>query len=84
MENVSAGRAYMIQKLSELDDYRLKLAFMYAENYLKYGVDITEKLCTAVENRALVYKAEAHGYAKALDDVRKSRELWDSESDKGE
>lgn len=48
--------------LLKYDEQTLQIALMYATNYLKYGVDVTEKWDTAVQQQAALKKAEEHGY----------------------
>ncbi len=52
----------LAQWLVELDENVLQVAIMYAENYLKYGVDITEKWNTAVRQQYSLHKAELEGF----------------------
>ena len=61
----------IITALSKFDEQKLTLALMHAENYLKYGIDITEKIDTATKNAEMIYKAEHQGYCKCLEDMRK-------------
>lgn len=54
----------LAQWLIELDENVLKVAIMYAENYLKYGVDVTEKWDTATKQQWSLERAERYGYAE--------------------
>lgn len=54
----------LAQWLVELDENVLQVAIMYAENYLKYGVDIAEKWDTATKQRWSLERAERYGYAE--------------------
>ena len=52
-------------------EQEISLAIMYAENYMKYGTDITEKIETATEIAHLVNRAEYYGYLKAVEEFQK-------------
>lgn len=52
----------LAQWLVELDENVLQVAVMYAENYLKYGVDVTEKWNTAVRQQYSLEKAQRQGF----------------------
>lgn len=54
----------LAQWLIELDENVLQVAIMYAENYLKYGVDIAEKWDTATKQRWSLERAERYGYVE--------------------
>lgn len=54
-----------IQMLLDKDETTLKVAIMYAENYLKYGIDVTEKWQTAVAQSYAMHQARKQGYSDA-------------------
>lgn len=60
------SRELLIRQLSTFNDMTLEVALMYAQTYLKYGIDVTEKWTTAVQNQAVLYEAERRGYCKAI------------------
>lgn len=59
----------LAQWLVELDENVLQVAIMYAENYLKYGVDITEKWNTATKQKWSLERAERYGYAEGRNSI---------------
>ena len=56
----------LINWLLEYDETTLKVAIMYATNYLQYGVDITEKWNTATKQACALHYAEQRGYAEGI------------------
>lgn len=59
----------LAQWLVELDENVLQVAIMYAENYLKYGVDVTEKWDTATKQQWSLERAERYGYAEGMKSI---------------
>lgn len=51
----------MLELLSNEDVAVLSLAYMYAENFHKYGFDVTEKCLTATEQMACMNRAYIRG-----------------------
>ena len=52
----------LIKWLMRYDVLTIETAIMYAENYLKYGTDITQKWETATQNAYAIHNAEKRGY----------------------
>ena len=59
-------RDELISYLEGKDENVIALAVLYAEQYLKDGIDITKKLETAVQNAEVIYRAEKRGYYEAM------------------
>lgn len=64
-------RDELISYLEGKDENVIALAVLYAEQYLKDGINITEKIETAAENAYMMQRAERRGYSKAIEDIRK-------------
>ena len=64
-------REELIYCLAGKSEQEISLAIMYAENYMKYGADITKKIETATENAYVVNRAERYGYIKAVEEFQK-------------
>lgn len=64
-------REKLISCFEGKSEQEILLAIMYAENYMKYGTDITKKIETATENEYLVNRAERYGYIKAVEEFQK-------------
>ena len=60
-------REELISYFNGKSEEEIALAIMYAENYMKYGTDITEKIETATQQAEILYNAERHGYYKAIE-----------------
>lgn len=60
-------REELILYFNGKSEEEISLAIMYAENYMKYGTDITEKWKTATQQTELLHNAEKYGYCKALE-----------------
>lgn len=56
----------LIDKLSKMSPMAIELAYLYANNYMLYGLDVTDKWVTAVQNASALEKAYAKGYYDAL------------------
>lgn len=54
-----------MELLAKEDVQVLSLAYLYASNYHKYGVDVTKASYTAVEMTSIVDRAYTRGYADA-------------------
>ena len=78
MENKKARitKEDLVQWLMSKDENVLCIAISYAENYLKYGVDVTEKVKTATEMTEKLERARRYGYME-----RMNREHQDCEPD---
>lgn len=59
----------IIDKLSNLDEQTLSVAYLYATNYCKYGVDITT-INTAVQNHQAIERSYYAGYAEGYREGR--------------
>ncbi len=55
-----------IKELAQFDEQTLAIAIVYACNMKRYGVDVTEKWNTAVEQSDALENAYHKGYADAL------------------
>ena len=61
-------KKYLVDYLMQKDENVIKLAIAYADNYLKYGVNVTEQWKTAVEQKNALERAEYYGYCKCIRD----------------
>lgn len=59
----------MVRFLMEKEEIVIKTAIAYAEAYLRYGVDVTEKWDTAVKQSYSLNRAEAKGYYKGIEEL---------------
>lgn len=59
----------IVRELLQKDETTLKVALMYAEQYLKYGCDVTEKWNTAVCQALTIHRAEERGYRDAMKNI---------------
>ena len=66
----------LIDELSKMPNTVVATAYLYALNYIRYGVDITEKWKTAIENVKALEKAYQEGYHEGLQ-VLKNRMFYD-------
>lgn len=73
----------LAQWLIELDENVLKVAIMYAENYLKYGVDVTEKWDTATKQIWSLERAERYGYAEGRKSIVRCKDCRHYNKDTG-
>ena len=64
-------RDELISYFNWKNEEEVALAIMYAEHYMKDGINITEKIETATENAYMMQRAENRGYSKAIEDIRK-------------
>lgn len=64
----------MIEELSKMSPMVIATAYLYALNCTRYGVDITEKWETAVQNASALEKAYRKGYHDALQRVAETEE----------
>ena len=76
MENKKAkiNKEDLVQWLMSKDEKVLYVAISYAENYLKYGVDVTEKAKIACENADLLERARRYGYMERVKHERENSE----------
>ena len=56
----------LLDELSKMSPMVISTAYLYAINYITYGVDVTEKWLTATENAANIERAYKDGYYDAL------------------
>ena len=52
----------LVKSLMEKDEVTIATAILYAESYLKYGVDVCKVWETAVQNTVSLHQAERAGY----------------------
>ena len=57
---------YLIDELSKMPPMVIATAYLHAINYTRYGVDVTEKWTTAVQQSSALEKAYSEGYYDAL------------------
>ena len=63
-------RLDILNQLSVLDIKILQIAYLYAKNYVEYGVDVTEKWVTACQNSKDLEKAHYDGYCKGYEKAK--------------
>ena len=56
----------MLDELSKEPEMVIVAAYLYAKNYVSYGVDITKAWTTAVQQQAILERVYSYGYADAL------------------
>lgn len=56
----------LLAALAKEDEQVLAVAYLYAQNVQKYGVDITQAAMTAVQNVAMINRVYAVAYADAM------------------
>lgn len=56
----------LLDELSKMPDMVIATAYLHALNYTRYGVDVTEKWLTAIQQVSALDKAYAKGYHDAL------------------
>lgn len=59
-------RKLLLDELKKMPPMVIATAYLHAINYTKYGVDVTEKWVTAVQNASALEKAYGKGYYDAL------------------
>lgn len=59
-------KAKLLQLMTTKSDIVLSQAFLYAENYCRYGVDVTQKWSTATEQSAILHRAYIDGFNDAM------------------
>lgn len=64
----------ILELLAKEDVQVLSLAYLYASNCHKYGVDVTKAACTAVEMTSIVDKAYVRGCIDAERKFHSSRD----------
>ena len=64
----------LLDELSKMSPMVVSLAYIYAVNTIKYGVDVTEKWLTATENAVALERAYNKGYYEALQRLKESEE----------
>lgn len=57
---------HLLDELSKMPDMVIATAYLHALNYTRYGVDVTEKWLTAVQNVNALDRAYGKGYHDAL------------------
>lgn len=68
----------LIEELSKMPPMVIATAYLHAINYTLYGVNVTEKWLTAIENASALEKAYREGYydaMKHLDQISKQSEF---------
>ena len=58
--------SFILNKLSELPQATLEIAYLYAVNFSGYGVDVANKWLTAVQQTEALNRAYERGYYEAL------------------
>ena len=76
--NVNLDEQYVykesyIKELAQFDEQTLATALAYARNMKLYGIDVTDKWDTVVEQSEALKNAYNKGYADALDDYKRVR-----------
>lgn len=56
----------LLDELSKMPPMVISTAYLYAINYTKYGVDVTEKWLTATQKAIALERAYRTGYYDAL------------------
>ena len=59
----------LIDELSKMPPMVIATAYLHAINYTLYGVEVTEKWLTAVQNAASLEQAYRRGYMDAMDKI---------------
>jgi predicted DNA binding protein len=62
---------FILNKLSELPQATLEIAYLYAVNLSQYGVDVANKWLTAVQQNEALNRAYERGYYDALKRIEK-------------
>lgn len=77
------SKEQLAQWLVELDENVLQVAVMYAENYLKYGVDVAEKWNTATKQQWSLKEAERYGFAEGRKSIVRCKDcvFWQDNND---
>lgn len=75
MEKLNDEKQALINLLSKLSMQELQLAYLYAVNMTKYGVDVTKTWETAIQNTHDL----AHAYNKGYYEGLKQAAEWESE-----
>ena len=58
--------AAMVEEMKQFDQQTLNLAYLYARSLITYGVDVTEKWDTAVQQTANLEKAYRKGFYEGI------------------
>ncbi len=64
-------KEFMLQKLAEMPEAVIAMAYLYAVNYTEYGVDITKEWTTAVQQSCALEQAYQRGYCEAREMLHK-------------
>lgn len=64
----------LIDELSKMPPMVIATVYIHAINYTLYGVDVTEKWVTAIQNASALEKAYRRGYYDALQRQSESEE----------
>ena len=62
MDYYSGYITKLIDELSKMPPMVIATAYLHALNYTRYGVDVTEKWLTAIQQANALEKAYAKGY----------------------
>lgn len=73
-----SAQSEMIAELENLGPQAIALAYMYAKNMYMYGIDVTEKLQSAVPMDAALHKAYIAGLQAGLDRTRRKEQTHDN------
>lgn len=65
----------LIDELSKMPPMVIATAYLHAINYTLYGVDVTEKWVTAIQNASALEKAYREGYYDALQRQAESEDV---------
>ena len=65
----------LIDELSKMPPMVIATAYLHAINYTLYGIDVTEKWLTAVQQTSALEKAYQEGYYDALQRQAESEEV---------
>ena len=64
------NKEYLLSQLAKEDEQLLSLAYLYAVQYKKFGVDVTEKWTTATEQTKNLYDAYERVQIDALNSIK--------------
>ena len=68
----------LLDELSKMPPMVIATAYLHAINYVKYGVDVTEKWLTAVQQTSALEKAYQDGYYDAMQRQSESEDKNDN------
>lgn len=64
----------ILEELSKMSPTVISTAYMYAINYITYGVDVTEKWENVIQNTIALEKAYRKGYYDGIERVNRVSE----------